>query len=431
METHQKSLKCLPRLNCHICHEEISQCKQLESREIVCHDCYDSLDKCSDCYQRFLPAELEKLEGKLFCSICQGKLEQCYDCQRYIVDDEDTYTLANDEEVCSDCRKHYRRCSDCELLYDRNDLSDGLCENCLENYGTCYSCSERIPNDDLFYDDSTAENYCESCYDSLREESIIKEFTTNPLDYLSKLPTKNILLGVELEVGIKKESNHDIEDKAREVLDELGDSNVILKYDCSITEDKSLSAGFEIVSRPADLENQKSIFEPLFEIKGLVSFDTTSCGLHVHIDRSRLTQLQIGKMLVFLNNRENLPFIEAIAQRKNNSYCEIKYKKIISCKKSDSRFEALNLQNAATVEMRIFKGTLVKESFYKSIEFADALVHFCAIGNYSIAHATDYRVFIEYIKEERKKYNNLYHFLQEKEYIPKEIKKERKEKAVA
>jgi hypothetical protein len=85
-------------------------------------------------------------------------------------------------------------------------------------------------------------------------------------------------------------------------------------------------------------------------------------------------------MKFFVENKE---FIIGISQRKfdklqkwanieDNTNSELIYK----AKKKEgnsARYVAINLQNYATIEIRIFRGTLNGQSFYKNIEFVYSL----------------------------------------------------------
>jgi hypothetical protein len=47
-----------------------------------------------------------------------------------------------------------------------------------------------------------------------------------------------------------------------------------------------------------------------------------------------------------------------------------------------NRRTAVNTQNSNTIEVRIFKGTLNKVTFYKTIEFCDAILEFTRNSNW-------------------------------------------------
>jgi hypothetical protein len=108
--------------------------------------------------------------------------------------------------------------------------------------------------------------------------------------------------------------------------------------------------------------------------------------------------------------------VECIANRTTNKYCKV-YKKnygdttAMPTGRNEDRHEALNLQNSHTVELRIFKSTLKRESFFKALEFTDALIHFCMCGNYSIPHCRSVDNFIVYVEQNKHDYPHLWAFI--------------------
>ncbi len=99
--------------------------------------------------------------------------------------------------------------------------------------------------------------------------------------------------------------------------------------------------------------------------------------MHVHINKASLTSLQIGKMLVFLNSAAMSQWITAIAQRESNGYCERSQKKVTDGKcASGGRYDIANVAQT-TVEIRMFRGSLLTDRVLKNIEFCHALVTYC------------------------------------------------------
>jgi hypothetical protein len=212
--------------------------------------------------------------------------------------------------------------------------------------------------------------------------------------------------GVELEVEVG--SDYNVDDKAQECLDLFRSEFICAK------EDGSLDNGFELVTAPATLEEQIKGWDRFFKAipSGLKSFNTTTCGLHVHCSRRPLTELQIAKIVCFVNAAQNRAFVETIAGRGSNSYCTIKVKKIGNANKDCySRYEAVNLQNSCTIEFRIFKGTLKRESVFKAIEFCAALIAFTGTGVQSVQESMDRDRFIQFVKQGRKSWPHLDAFI--------------------
>ena len=63
-----------------------------------------------------------------------------------------------------------------------------------------------------------------------------------------------------------------------------------------------------------------------------------------------ITPLEIGKLLVFVNDKKNVRFIEDIAGRNMNRWCKSESKKISDGQyRSDDRYEAVNTVPSKTV----------------------------------------------------------------------------------
>lgn len=121
----------------------------------------------------------------------------------------------------------------------------------------------------------------------------------------------------------------------------------ILKHDGSIGQ------GFEIVTAPSTLELHRDNWKPFWSSTPqttLSGWSSGKCGMHVHITRP--SALTVGKMLCFLNADDNASLINAVAGRAQSSWAKVSPKKVTDWDKSSDRYEALNIQNRKTVEVR-------------------------------------------------------------------------------
>jgi hypothetical protein len=84
----------------------------------------------------------------------------------------------------------------------------------------------------------------------------------------------------------------------------------------------------------------------------------------------------------------------------------------------DTRYTALNLLNAATVEFRIFKGTLKHLEFHAALEFCAALVRYCGNAARSIKEATSWVHFVAWLSrsQQRAEFPHLCSFLAAHDY---------------
>lgn len=259
------------------------------------------------------------------------------------------------------------------------------------------------------------------------------------LDYLEPFaePKDSLYFGVELEVQTENSINKVIP-HIRKTMPDF----VICKRDGSIGDQ-----GIEIVTVPASFYDQKKMWEGFFANKPLVtSWASGQCGMHVHIARKGLSILRIGKISVFINSPVNSEFISAIAGRSGNNYNRFRDRSISECNSlhdasraavpataynrqgqadvrsriyrnaserrgtmnHDNHYEAVNLLPNNTIEVRIFRGTVKKEGFFKNLEFVHALVKFCEVAK--IEDLT-YPEFISWLLKNPKDYPHLLSYL--------------------
>jgi len=229
--------------------------------------------------------------------------------------------------------------------------------------------------------------------------------------------------GVELELVCKKiqqeiEKSNNFSEKFQEEIDELAEETYpAFSSDCIFKKDGSLdAASWEIVTKPLSLSGQKEFWTPqIFKYlisKGLISYNTKCCGMHVHVSRKSLSLLQIAKLVKFIYNKENYKFIKKIAQREEKGYAEFSSNKSFSYvkDKNASKYSAINLCNENTIEFRLFKGTLNHNAFHKNLEFCDALIDFCAPSVSGVKESKEWWSFTEYLSINRKRYTFLWDF---------------------
>lgn len=216
------------------------------------------------------------------------------------------------------------------------------------------------------------------------------------------------------------------------------------KFDPDGTKDGPSYAGFEIVTAPADLATHRSrwpLLEKCAELhdsKGdrmLRAWDTDTCGFHVHVSRASLNSLQIGRMLRFVNHKKNAKFIHKIAGRGSDTYCRYLDKEFVDVLHPDrvispeeketynrKRRVALNISNEATVEFRIFRGTIHPSHIIRNIEFVDAVCDFCYPASRSLTDMDDYGKFVYFVSKNRKAYPELAAwFVTQKQIVLKKI----------
>lgn len=167
--------------------------------------------------------------------------------------------------------------------------------------------------------------------------------------------------------------------------------------------DGSLSNGFEIVTQPMSLPMHQQFWNWLSNrelVKDLRSHNTSTCGLHVHVNKDNLDKLVQAKIVTFVNDPNNKDLIVAVARRYAEGYCKIKSKDLNNALATTDRYEAVNVTGRRTMEFRIFKGSLKYESVMAAIEFVNALVSFAKDDTGTTADALKIDNFIEYINNQ-------------------------------
>jgi hypothetical protein len=203
-----------------------------------------------------------------------------------------------------------------------------------------------------------------------------------------------------------------------------------------LKEDGSLSDGFEIVTHPHTLENYHNNFNwgvlQKLQSEGYRSWNTRTCGLHVHVSRTAFgdgdpwdyrikntsrSQLILKRQshelrfmkLIYDNQRQ----VERIAGRSNNSYATFQDKgnlvrKVKDGYQENGRYSAINTENEATIEIRVFKGSLRKERVLSALEFVHASVEYTRdIKVTSKNHALSWLKFTGYVSANAEMYPNL------------------------
>lgn len=326
-------------------------------------------------------------------------------CGDYCLRDDAIYLESRDiwvvdgdsRAVWCDASSSYEHRNDCTLFegdwYLDEDLHDVAfcCDNCCQ-----------IVSNDYYGQDGM----CESCY-SDSEPSNSEHILDYSVDVVQRLgfapnPRKEITFGVELEVeseGNRGEAATDLHDAIY--------ADAILKHD------GSLNSGFEIVTRPAPLAHTKEIITKAAKVArdaGCLSFHTQTCGFHVHVARASLSDLQVGKLLAFIQASENKVALEKIAMRNCDRWAKLGSNLKVT-EKPENRYTALNLENAHTIEFRIFKGNLKAETLCVWLDFVALLVRWA--GVVSLQDCYKMKAFCTWLAlpENKKESKNLLSFL--------------------
>lgn len=147
--------------------------------------------------------------------------------------------------------------------------------------------------------------------------------------------------------------------------------------------DGSLSNGFELVTEPATIEAHQTIL-PWQKVFGFMKAQrieadqTTSCGLHIHVNKNHLPDDHRIRLGYFVNSQK--ANMESLARRTQSDYARFKPANTpmdgYAVNTLGGKYEALNWSPRETVEFRLFRGTIEYDTLMSSLELAEALILF-------------------------------------------------------
>lgn len=323
-----------------------------------------------------------------YCEDCFRVCEHCDD----IGSTNDSWYTVNDYEAwCEPCtERHANWCDYCEEYstgsnYYVSDRDGGYCENCIGNANYCEYCDEYNMDGCSCEDNNVVHDY------SYRPDPIFH--STNADDRL--------FFGIEIEVENSRTGSHSDRVQAAEYAQSHLEP-IDLAY---LKNDGSLSDGFEIVTHPMTHDfymNQASelwnTLEHLRSNMAMRSWGTSTCGLHIHISRAGFKGG--AHMHRFLNLvYSNEEFYSLMAGRSSSRWAKFddvrqsemvgrdeygnrsykvwnSYRDKIERGRHTDRYSAVNTQNAHTLEMRIFRGSIKSSTVKAAISLAHASVEF-------------------------------------------------------
>ena len=359
-------------------------------------------------------------EEQMLCADCLHGMdwEQCADCGEwtpdYVVINEDSYA------VCQSCAdRYYYRCDDCgQYFTDTHIRTDNygtvICDICYDNedYITCGDCGRIVDRWHRYFDENSGCNYCESCYDDHR--SCGREnygYKPEPVFYArsSEHEQNKLYLGVELEVDDGNGYSDLCHDLRRL------DAPIYMKYDGSLGDE-----GVEIVTHPCTLNYHQYELSwggitKTCQSNKYKSHETTTCGLHVHVNKSffgdTAEEKRVGsgnlvllanalwpELVTFSRRRPSAlenwaarPYIrewDAIASGKYDDDADA-LTEMACYTKGRGRYQAINLENRETVEFRLFRGSLVRNTLMATLQMVSNMTRYAASHTpVECAHAT-------------------------------------------
>jgi hypothetical protein len=414
-------------------HWQCQHCGNFYSYDDDCHATEDG-PTCEACFDDdyFTCEESDRIVLRENCVEIYYKNSRGSKVSKIVASDEDCFFLCaeteelwhNDEKITAYDHRgrevslspsaiedgEYYSCADCGDYFhcDMTDYVEGhgtICQGCRDNgdYSFCEDCGETIVG--------SCEIHSQGDTDGIRKFN----FRPGQLNFRGKNSKKIPFIGFELEI---EGENASLSSLVKIVREHFSEEEIFLK------EDGSLTDGFEIVSHPATLEEHKKLnYEPLLNSlknEGARSHDTSTCGLHFHLDRREMDQnhrIRFGAF--FALNKERF---ETLARRSSPNYAAFKNKNLPLCEFATSvtRYEAVNWKNENTVEVRIFRGTLKYSTFIASMELVHAVYEFTADAKSMNGTEFDsekfWERFISFVSKRSKKFSNLISYLKLKKF---------------
>lgn len=353
----------------------------------------DGQVECEDCGTMHDVEDSFDIDGEAYCGDCVTMCENC--AAMHPASKENVTTCVSQhypkkhQSLCKECSFE---CADC---YDRfansmgtweNASGDTVCERCGENYFCCEDCNGTIHSDDTNGDENFADGtFCSSCYETRRREyeeengDSDEDSLLHDHDYKPKAVfhgQRKVYAGIEIECDSPRSL------AIHEVLENIGFNED--DYYCK--EDSSLNHGFEVVSHPRTWQSWcEHDFAWCDKVNkaGYRSYDTETCGMHVHVSRSFFTKLDLLKLLRFFEIEQE--FILKMSRRRDKAALEEwsgvdinnKYPHTRKLKDGgEDRYSAINLKNSKTVEFRFFRGTLKVQSIRRNLALVFALAYY-------------------------------------------------------
>ena len=310
---------------------------------------------CEHCGRSYFAEQLTTFDGSILCPEC----------------------LEMETLICADCGDR--------IWQDNNEGSSDvpLCATCYyEDYTRCTRCGELLHNDSACYlSDDDDDPSCPDCRDQLLYAEIHSySYKPRPIFY-GDGPR---YFGVELEIDNAGEDP----DSAGKLLaiGNRGGERIYCKHDGSLDE------GFEIVTHPMSLDFHlhempwAEILEKAIQM-GYLSHKANTCGLHVHISRAAFganrgeQDFAISRVLYFVEKHWNelLRFSRRTQRQLDRWAARYGYKDDPQemqehVKKGyGSRYTCVNLTNDATIEFRIFRGTLKYNTLIATLQMVNRI----------------------------------------------------------
>ena len=364
--------------------------------------------RCLSCGEEHPIEDMTEVASGYVCDECRDEQYTCCDyCGEWVLSDDSVSVNEGNLYYCRTCADdNAYRCDDCGDYFTTRRMryseqwgdNRNICEDCVARWTRCYDCGTLIRENDAYYDD---DNYphCRDCWERNHANPGIRNYSYKPAPdfaYRGREDAGSVLtFGTELEVDYVNDIDYDdANDTAKEVT-RLGEGRLYCKHDGSLDE------GFEIVSHPASLAYHMYQFRWANIMRtvskaGFRSHETETCGLHIHVGRQQMgateeeRKVAVGNTVILAQVLQNE--LTKFSRRKADrlarwaafssidftgaAYTDTDLTRIALYTRNGGRYQAVNLQNDSTVEFRIFRGTLKRDTLIASIQLVSNLCQY-------------------------------------------------------
>ena len=380
--------------------------EQDEEESVTCSECSEQMDVGSGLYI------VDDHDNEIYCEDCS---RSCDDCSKLFHFDRNTHRFANVCIGCEDDWFYCDRCGEVDHLDNSNtvDSHESWCSSCAESWteGWCDR-HESYETDMCHRGSGHVQSYDYDPYIGWQYNGMDLPFSLENL-------RKHVFFGVELEV----ESDGDgLDDGAVAVLEHFNKStHVNDEKIIYLKQDGSIDDGFEIVTQPMTFEYAMGLdWSILTRLAGMGfrSWNGGACGIHVHVSRTAFKDRQhLWKFtqLINGNNRE----CAKLAGRDSQQWSRFDKKEssqAVLGKRFAERYQAVNLQNSRTVEVRIFRGSLRVDRVPMAIQFVESCTEYTKdlTINQVSRGALAWSMYEEFVRSNKEKYKELITIIDEK-----------------
>lgn len=370
----------------------------------------------------------------LLCSDCGWNCEQCD--ERYTRSSYTVYSNGYEQDWCQGCYENCSwYCDRCEVSHSErydytNVQGEAWCEDCFNDYGWyCEDCDQGFPDGESCDCDgvtSGGNTRCGKCGSS----GNVHNYSCKPDLVFHGFSTNKVYMGFELETQIRKREMNALGEASKYANEQLAPDNIaILKEDGSIGREGY--GGFEIVTQPHTLDQYRYKSDKLWDTIETLrtdydarAWDTTTCGLHVHVSRAGFSGgAHTHRWLTLIY--KNAEHMMKLAGRKssyarfNDVWTFDEYDRPVfslAHKVADprgantERYSAVNTQNQHTLELRFFRGTMNKTGILSALDLVQASVEYTRHLSLSDVKmgALGWDWFIDYVEQNNGLYPDLY-----------------------